>query len=255
MAASALLGHIVSVHRCIVLLEELFCDLREEGVGEDILFRWVEEALCLHFLLEVSKLRSLCILGNNVRDDLALGDAERLREVLVADFHRRLAELAACEVFEFFRDDLVALARHDIERRHRADDLAGRRNERRIADIGAHARHLVEEILELVFHALFLELVRKVREHAARNLEVDDVRVDVEVALEVELLDEILLDLQEVLGDRSRPVSYGVPSRAATIVSVQGWDVSRANGESAQSTVSTPASIAFMYVMLPKPDV
>src|SRR5690606_2501589 len=43
---------------------------------------------------------------------------------------------------------------------------------------------------------------------------------------------------------RSRPVSYSVPLSVATRGSVGGWDVPSANGDIAQSTTSTPASMA-----------
>jgi len=45
------------------------------------------------------------------------------------------------------------------------------------------------------------------------------------------------------------PVSRDVPLRAATIGSMAGIDVLSANGARHVSTTSTPASIAFKYVM------
>ena len=53
----------------------------------------------------------------------------------------------------------------------------------------------------------------------------------------------------------SRPQSYGVPWKVLTIGSVAGWDVPSAIGEIAQSTTSTPASMAFRYVMEAVPAV
>ena len=52
---------------------------------------------------------------------------------------------------------------------------------------------------------------------------------------------------------RSSPKSYSVPLNAKAIGSVGGCDVPSANGESAVSIISAPASIAFIYVKLPSP--
>ena len=54
---------------------------------------------------------------------------------------------------------------------------------------------------------------------------------------------------------RSRPVSYSVPFSVATSDSVAGCAVPLPNGESAQSTISTPAIIAIRFVMSPVPAV
>ena len=54
---------------------------------------------------------------------------------------------------------------------------------------------------------------------------------------------------------RSRPVSYLVPARVATSGSVAGWLVPLPRGESAVSTMSTPASIALSSTMSPVPEV
>ncbi len=47
----------------------------------------------------------------------------------------------------------------------------------------------------------------------------------------------------------SNPVSYSVPCKVATIGSVGGCDVPNPKGEIAVSIISTPASIAFKYVI------
>ena len=54
---------------------------------------------------------------------------------------------------------------------------------------------------------------------------------------------------------RSMPVSYSVPCRVAIRLSVAGWEVPLARGDSAVSTMSTPASMAFMLTMSPVPVV
>ena len=51
----------------------------------------------------------------------------------------------------------------------------------------------------------------------------------------------------------SMPVSYSVPCSVATSDSVQGCAVPFAIDESAQSTISAPASIALRYVISPVP--
>ena len=51
------------------------------------------------------------------------------------------------------------------------------------------------------------------------------------------------------------PVSYSVPFSVATSDSVAGWEVPLPSGDSAQSTMSQPASIAFRLTMSPVPVV
>ena len=46
-----------------------------------------------------------------------------------------------------------------------------------------------------------------------------------------------------------------MPSNVLAITSVAGWLVPSANGETAVSMISHPASTAFMYVMEATPDV
>ena len=54
---------------------------------------------------------------------------------------------------------------------------------------------------------------------------------------------------------RSKPVSYSVPLSAATMDSVAGWDVPKANGEMAVSMTSAPASMALSITMEARPEV
>ena len=54
---------------------------------------------------------------------------------------------------------------------------------------------------------------------------------------------------------KSRPVSYSVPCRAATIDSVGAWEVPSASGDIAVSMMSTPASIALSSAMEARPEV
>ena len=57
------------------------------------------------------------------------------------------------------------------------------------------------------------------------------------------------------ISSRSRPVSNGVPRRAATIDSVPGWLVPQAKLEMAVSMWSAPASMALSWHMAPMPEV
>ena len=80
--------------------------------------------------------------------------------------------------------------------------MTGRRDKRRIAGICADARHFVEQVLIFIFHAGFLKLVGEIGKHSAGDLEVEDVDVNVEVALKPEFLNQLLLDAEEMFGDR-----------------------------------------------------
>ncbi len=65
----------------------------------------------------------------------------------------------------------------------------------------------------------------------------------------------VILRARSARASRSRPVSRGVPFRAATRVSVGGWEVDMDMAEMAQSTTSTPASAALIREAVPKPEV
>ncbi len=195
-----------------VLVEELGGYLREESIGEDVFLRWVHIALLLQLGLELCHGLSLCIVSTHIGDDVFLGNVHGVDEEVLVDCFRGLAELATGKVLDLVGNHLVALAQHDIEGSLSTDNLAGGSDERRIAKVCTDAGHLVEKLLILVFHALFLQLVDHVAEHAARNLEVEDIGVNIEVAFEAEFLNEVTLHLQEVLGDgvESLTVKTGV---------------------------------------------
>ena len=114
-----------------------------------------------------------------------------------------MTEFATGQILKFFWNHLVT-SEHDIERSHTAHNLAGRSNKRRITEVRADTRHFIKQILIFVFHTLFLELVRKVGEHTARNLEVQNIRIDIKITFKIEFFDEILLHLCEVLGNRNQ---------------------------------------------------
>ena len=54
---------------------------------------------------------------------------------------------------------------------------------------------------------------------------------------------------------RSRPVSYSVPLRAATMDSVGAWEVPSARGDMAVSIISAPASMPLSRHMEARPEV
>ncbi len=101
------------------------------------------------------------------------------------------------------RDVLGGLADHfpaaelDVHHRLGADDLRGGRDQRDPAERFAHDRDFAHHFVELVGHALFGELVAEVREHAAGDLEDEDVGIHAFVGRAGELR-ELLIDILEV---------------------------------------------------------
>ena len=89
----------------------------------------------------------------------------------------------------------------------RADDLTGRRDERRITCVFANTRHFVEQVLIFIFHAGFFELIGEVGQHATGDLEVEHVDVDVEVTFQPEFFNEFLLDAEEMFRNRRHCLS------------------------------------------------
>ena len=81
-------------------------------------------------------------------------------------------------VLHLLRDQLVALAGDHVEHRLHADDLAGRRDQRRVAEVGADLRQFLVDLVELVERALLLELGAQVGDHAARDVVEQDLGVD-----------------------------------------------------------------------------
>ena len=96
-----------------------------------------------------------------------------------------VAVVAEHEVGELAGQHLVA-AHQDVEDGLGADDLAGRRDQRRIAGVLADSRNLGEHLLDAVAGALLLELALHVGDHAAGNLAVEDLGLDAdELGLEL----------------------------------------------------------------------
>ena len=91
---------------------------------------------------------------------------------------RRTAVKPEKVVLGLGRDDFVALARQDVEGGLGADDLARRCDQRWIAHVLAHPRHFVEHFFHTVQRVLFGQLRREIRQHAARNLRGQNLRID-----------------------------------------------------------------------------
>jgi 3',5'-cyclic AMP phosphodiesterase CpdA len=88
-------------------------------------------------------------LGDRVLLGLRLGQGDDLGVALA----ERAAVVAEHDVGELAGEDLVA-AHHHVEDRLGADDLARRGDQRRVAGVGAHPRHLGQHLLDPVGSAL-----------------------------------------------------------------------------------------------------
>ena len=118
-------GFLKSVSHFALALEKFFRDLREEGVGENVLLGGVGVAFSGELVPELGDGVFLRVFFRAVVDDLVFGNAQHIDEEIAVDGLRRAAEFAAGEVLDFFRHHLVALAHHHVHRGHGADDLAG----------------------------------------------------------------------------------------------------------------------------------
>ena len=81
-----------------------------------------------------------------------------------------LAVVTGDVVLHLLGDDRPALAGEHVENRLRADDLRHGRDERRIADLGAYAGNLLENLVHAIGRLLNLELAHEVAHHATGNL-------------------------------------------------------------------------------------
>ena len=113
----------------VALLKELGSDLREHGVGQDVLF--LRSPLC-SLSLQLVHLRCEGV-SKAAGDGLLV--AEDLLGELGADGSRSLAVVAVDEALELLGDHLVALAQDDVEDSLGADDLAVVLNRRHHKDL------------------------------------------------------------------------------------------------------------------------
>ena len=81
-----------------------------------------------------------------------------------------LAIVAADVVLHLLGHDAPALARNHVKHGLRAHNLGHRRDERRVADLGADLRDFGHNLAQAVRGVLDFQLAHEVRHHAARNL-------------------------------------------------------------------------------------
>ena len=180
----------------VAAVDELGCDLREQRKGEHVLLALGEVLVLLAVLGKLG----LQKVGGAAGDDV-LGLDARLGADLFVDGSGQLAVFAAQHGLGLLGDHLVALAGDDVQHGLRADDLAGRRDQRGIAEVLAHARNLSEHVVVLVLLARLLELGDEVREHTAGDLIEERVRVDIQhLRVERAARLELIRDLAEVDG-------------------------------------------------------
>ena len=117
---------------------------------------------------------------------------------LFADWARRSAIFAADDVADFFRNHLVT-AENNVHGSHGANNLAAGRNKRRIPQVSTDFRHFLQQGIVLIGNAHLSKLFAQVAEHAAGNLEAEDLRVDVAAVWQVEGLDKVGFNLLEVI--------------------------------------------------------
>ena len=99
-----------------------------------------------------------------------LGVARDLLHDLGVDASRGLAVVAADVILHLLGHDAPALAGEHVEHGLRAHDLRHGRDERRIADLCAHARDLLHDLGQAIGCVLHLELAHEVGHHAAGHL-------------------------------------------------------------------------------------
>ena len=142
-----------------------------------------------------------------------MGDDRFVTDAHLAELFINLAGDAAVfpadDVADFVGDDLIA-AIEDVEGCCRAGDLAGRRNQRRIAEVAADVGHFGQDFVEAVFGTLGLELVIEVGQHAAGNLIFADSRVDLAGHGQFEFVFQFLADMFEVVDDGPQAVDVDV---------------------------------------------
>jgi hypothetical protein len=200
-------------------------------------------AHCLRYAFRPGSNRSAGRCG----DGLGAGCFSTFVEDLRIDGAGSLAVFAERDVLRRLADHFPA-AELDVHHRLRADDLRGGRDQRNPAERLAHDRDLAHDLVELVGHALFGELVAEVREHAAGHLENEDVRVHALVGRTGELgklainLLEVEAQLLELVGIVVRPARMALPAKRACARCPAGrcrWQTARSRFRR-----STPASIA-----------
>ena len=112
-------------------------------------------------------------------------------------------------------DGLIAAIRQDVDDRLGADDLRGRRDQRRISEIFAYPRDLFQHRRHALQCVLLFELIGEIGDHAARDLIDLDARIDAgEVAFELMIALAYLIEIHADCLDRFQ-VQAGVVFGAA----------------------------------------
>jgi hypothetical protein len=144
--------------------EELAANVREHGEGQHVFFGFGQRADVTaqlgHFRLEQ--------IGRAHVDHLFAADG--LATQFLVDRARRLAVAALQVQLHFVGDGLVALAGQHVEERLGADDLRGRRHQRREAEVFTHPWDFRQHFAHAVERALLFQLVGQVGNHPARHL-------------------------------------------------------------------------------------
>src|SRR5208337_2365984 len=182
--------------------EELGGDLGKHGVSQDILIGPVASRERERLGPQLVPL-GLEQIGRPAGDRLLLGVLGGCLDDRRITRGYRLAVVAQHQVSELAGERLVGAHEH-VEHRLGADDLAGGRDQRRIACGLAYPGHLREHLLHPVAGPLLLELALHVGDHAAGNLAIEDLGLDPDdLGLESRVpgtdLGEMILDLEQAV--------------------------------------------------------
>ena len=145
-------------------LQEVAADVGKQRIGQHVLLTLGKAAdrLAKARHLRRQQVRRAALLGRL----LAHRQAPQLRVG-----RGRRAPVAAQQIaLDLVADGLVALAGEHVGHRLGADELRGRRDQRRIAEVGTHPRDLVEHLANSRQCVLFAQLVGEIRHHSAGHL-------------------------------------------------------------------------------------
>src|SRR5471032_3358584 len=148
----------------VAFFEELATDVREHGVGQHVFFRLGDRT---DFGTQLGHFRLEQVGWTNV-DHLFAADG--LATQFFVHDTRRFAVTTLQIKLHFVGDGFVALAGQHIEERLGADDLRGRRHQRREAEVFTNPRDFGQHFAHAVQCALLFQLVGQVGNHPARYL-------------------------------------------------------------------------------------
>ena len=165
-AARFLLEQEVDLLGCAVLAQVRARLVGEQRVHKDIFLALREIA---DFFCHLVKRRGDERAGRDVGIE-DVGVAHDLFHDFLVHAAGRLAVVAADVVLHLLGHDAPALARDHVEHGLRAHNLGHRRDERRIADLGANLWDFRHNLAQTIRGILNFQLAHEVRHHAARNL-------------------------------------------------------------------------------------